>query len=52
MSSTIAVVLGPVGWIGVGLFVLWKLTGPNYPRLIRAILYIAMLRARQQHGDG
>lgn len=51
MSSTIAVVLGPVGWIGAGLFVLWKLTGANYKRLIPAILYISMLRAQQQGGD-
>ena len=51
MSSTIAVVLGPVGWIGAGLFVLWKLTGANYKRLVPAILYIAMLRANQQKGE-
>ena len=51
MSSAIAVVLGPVGWIGAGLFVLWKLTGPHDEYLLRAILYIAMLRAKQQRGD-
>lgn len=54
MSSTIAVLIGPVGWIGAGLFTIWKLTGPNYKRLIPAILYVAMLRSKQseQTGDG
>jgi uncharacterized protein YaaW (UPF0174 family) len=32
MSSAIAVILGPVGWIGAGLFTVWKLTGPNYKK--------------------
>ena len=37
-----------------GLFTIWKLTGPNYKRLIPAILYVAMLRSKQsgQTGDG
>ena len=54
MSSTIAALIGPVGWIGAGLFTIWKLTGPNYKRLIPAILYVVMLRSKQsrQTGDG
>ena len=48
MSSAIAVIIGPVGWIGAGLFALWKLTGPNYKRLIPAILYVAMLRSKPE----
>lgn len=48
MSSTIAVIIGPVGWIGAGLFAIWKLTGPNYKRLIPAIIYICALRSKKE----
>ncbi len=48
MSSAIAVILGPVGWIGAGLFAIWKLTGANYKRLIPAVLYVSVLRAQQE----
>ena len=48
MSSAIAVIIGPVGWIGAGLFAIWKLTDANYKRLIPAILYVSALRAKQQ----
>lgn len=48
MSRAIAVIIGPVGWIGAGLFAVWKLTGANYKRLIPAILYVSVLRAKQQ----
>ena len=47
MSSTIAVIIGPVGWIGAGLFLVWRLTAPSYKRLIPAILYVSMLRTQQ-----
>ena len=46
MSSMIAVVLGPVGWSAAALFAIWKLTGPDYPFLIQAILYVMMLRTK------
>lgn len=52
MSSAIAVIIGPVGWIGAGLLALWMLNGPNYKRLVPAVLYVCMLRARQSLGDG
>lgn len=48
ISSAISVILGPVGWIGTGLFVIWKLTGPNYKKLIPAIVYISNLRSKQE----
>ena len=50
MSSAIAVVIGPVGWIGAGLFAIWKLTGPNFKKLIPAIIYISALRAKEEGG--
>lgn len=48
MSSAIATILGPVGWIGAGLFAIWKLSAPNYKRLIPAVLYVSALRAQQE----
>ena len=47
MSSAISVIIGPVGWIGAGLFAIWKITGPKYKRLIPAIIYIFFLRSKQ-----
>ena len=32
MSSAIAVIIGPAGWGAAALYVIWKLTGPNYKR--------------------
>lgn len=40
-----------IGCIGATLFSVWKLTGPNYKRLIPAILYVSGLRAKQQDGS-
>lgn len=46
LTTAMGVVLGPVGWVGTGLYAIWKVTGPNYPKLIRAVLYLAMLRQK------
>ena len=51
MSSAIAVILGPAGWIGLALLAIWKLTGPNYRRLIPAILYVSMLRVQPENDE-
>jgi uncharacterized protein YaaW (UPF0174 family) len=48
LSSIIAVVIGPLGWISAGIFLAWKLFDPNLNRLIPAVLYIAMLRTQQE----
>lgn len=44
MSSAISVVIGPAAWIGAGLFAIWKLTGPDFKRVIPAVLMISALR--------
>lgn len=46
MSSAIAIIIGPVGWIGAGLLAFWQLTGPNHKHLLSAVLYICMLRTK------
>jgi len=43
LSAALGTALGPVGWIGLGLFALLS-GGPQYDKLIPAILYISMLR--------
>lgn len=46
MSGAIATIIGPPGWIAAGLFAVWKVTGPNYKRLVPAVIYVSMLRSR------
>ena len=45
LTSTIGLIIGPVGWIGLGLLTAWQLTGPNHNRIVQAILYIRILRS-------
>lgn len=45
MSSALAVIIGPVGWIGLSWFALWKSGESNNERLTSAIVYICMLRS-------
>lgn len=40
MTSTIAFIIGPVGWLSVGLWGAWKITGPDWKKLIPALIYI------------
>ena len=46
LSSAIAFLTGPVGWIGAGLFALWKFTDVDYKKLVPAIVYIHWLREK------
>ena len=48
MSSAIATILGPPGLIVAAMFAIWKLSGPNYKRLIPAVLYVLALRTQQE----
>jgi uncharacterized protein YaaW (UPF0174 family) len=49
VSSAIAVIIGPPGWVGAGLLAIWKLTRPSHKRLISAVVFIAMLRAERHY---
>ena len=44
LTSMISTILGPVGWVGLGLFTIMKVTGANYKKLIPAILMVAVIR--------
>lgn len=46
LSSAISVIIGPVGWIGAGLFTLWKVNDINYNKIIPAVIYIGWLREK------
>jgi uncharacterized protein YaaW (UPF0174 family) len=45
MTSAIGLIIGPVGWIGLGFLAAWQLNGPNHNRIVQAILYIRILRS-------
>ncbi len=40
LTSTIAFVIGPVGWLAAGGWAFWKFTGPEWKKLTTAIVYI------------
>lgn len=46
LSTAIRVIIGPVGWIGMGLFTLWKINEVNYTKIIPAVIYIGWLREK------
>lgn len=48
MTSTIAVLIGPAGWLAAGLWSAWMLTQPTWKKLIPALVYIISVRSRMQ----
>lgn len=46
LTSAISLIIGPVGWIGLGAFTLWKISETNYSKLIPAVIYIHWLREK------
>lgn len=48
MSRAIAEIIGPVDWMGAGLLAICNPPGTNFKRLIPVILYVSVLRAKQQ----
>lgn len=45
-SSVLGTVLGPVGWVGLGLFALAKLGEPDFKKTIPIVIKIAIIRSR------
>lgn len=45
-TSLLSVALGPVGWIGLGVYALYKLGQPDYKKLIPVVVTIGMIRNR------
>jgi uncharacterized protein YaaW (UPF0174 family)/uncharacterized protein YifE (UPF0438 family) len=46
LSSAISVIIGPLGWIGAGLFTLWKINDVNFNKIIPSVIYISWLREK------
>jgi len=46
LTSSIAFITGPVGWVGAGAYALWKFTDVDYKKLIPCIVYIHWLREK------
>lgn len=51
MSSTIAFLLGPVGFLAAGAWLGWSLTGPEWTRITRGLLHIIAMRAKYQYNS-
>jgi len=47
MTSTIALLIGPVGWLTAGVWGAWKLTQPKWNNLIPALIYIIATNSRR-----
>lgn len=48
MSSTIAFVIGPAGWLAAGAWGFWKLSQPRWKRIIPGLMYIIAVNARHR----
>lgn len=46
MSSTIALLIGPIGWAALGVWLVHRLGGPDLRRTTAAIAFVAYIRAR------
>lgn len=47
MTSTIAFLIGPAGWLTAGLWGAWKLTEPKWKMLIPALVYVVATNSRR-----
>lgn len=46
LTKAISIIIGPIGWAGLGFSVFWKLTGPDWKRLLPALVYIITVKYR------
>jgi uncharacterized protein YaaW (UPF0174 family) len=49
MSSTIAFLIGPVGFLAAGAWLGWNLTSPEWTRITRGLLHIIAMRAKYEY---
>ncbi len=48
LTSTIAYVIGPTGWLAASVWGAWKLTQPEWPKIVSGLIYIVHCNARPQ----
>ena len=46
LTSSIAFVIGPVGWLGAGLWAAWTFTETKWDRIVPALIYMISVQAR------
>ena len=51
LTKAISIIIGPIGWAGLGFSVFWKLTGPDWKRLLPALVYIITVKYRPTGGE-
>ncbi len=51
LTSTIAYVIGPAGWLSAVVWGAWKLTQPEWDKIIRGLIYIVHCNARVKASD-
>jgi uncharacterized protein YaaW (UPF0174 family) len=52
LSSAIATVIGPFGWVGMGVFAIKKLAAPNYKKLLPVVIIVAIHRKMLESEGG
>jgi len=51
MSSTIAFLIGPFGFLGAGAWLGSRILGPEWPRIFRGVLHLIAMRAKYAHAN-
>ncbi|MCH2160095.1 MAG: hypothetical protein MK096_15100 [Oleiphilaceae bacterium] len=46
LSSTIAFVIGPARWLAAGAWAIWGVTGPEWKKIVPALLYVISTEER------
>jgi uncharacterized protein YaaW (UPF0174 family) len=46
MTSTIAFVIGPFGFLGAGAWLGFRILGPEWPRILRGVLHLIAMKAK------
>lgn len=44
LTSAMSLILGPIGWIAIGIFAIYKITGTDFKKLIPIVLFISAVR--------
>jgi len=51
MTSTIAFLIGPLGFLGAGAWLGFRVLGPEWPRILRGVLHLIAMRAKYDYAD-
>jgi len=51
MTSTIAFVIGPFGFLGAGAWLGSRILGPEWPRILRGVLHLIAMKAKYAYKD-